>query len=374
MSIPPNIGLEIVDKDNKNLRLKLKFTGLNPDRSTKFYWKVKDNEGNILSDDMFLAEVPKGVSQWTSPYLDEFYLTIDEQTGENVTLEFQGDLIYDIECNVTIDGESTSLVTTGNFKFEVVWRGLPYVVNDSFTYKQTGDFAADIFATLEVVYPYASTIGVKGTLFELYLEDAIGTTLLAKGYLHKAIQNGGRFDGYNNLIFYFDNIGYDGESVDIRFSVLASDGDKYIIKMTNQYYDDNDEIDEIGPSTASLVLSIVSEKPQLKFEVIPEDVYSYDNGRVTGVIINNIKINYADWNAFTTRLSNYYNYPELNIDRSDVIMGERLTASRWNAVIKTLKRYYEANGLELDERIQEVVKGQKITPEIFILVNDAFQY
>jgi hypothetical protein len=55
-------------------------------------------------------------------------------------------------------------------------------------------------------------------------------------------------------------------------------------------------------------------------------------------------------------------------------MGESLTASRWNDVIKTLKWYYEANGLELDERIQEVVKGQKITPEMFILVNDAFQY
>jgi hypothetical protein len=140
--------------------------------------------------------------------------------------------------------------------------------------------------------------------------------------------------------------------------------------MDNAYSDQ-----ESKPSKAeSITLQIFTPKPQLLFEVIPEDVYSYDNGRVTGVIRYNIKIISTDWNTFIAMLRESYNYPKLNVDLSDVSTGESLTASRWNAVIKTLKRYYEANGLELDERIREVVKGQKITPEMFILVNEAFQY
>lgn len=365
-------SVEIIDKDNNACTIKLKFTGLNPESAHRIVWRVIDggSQGQPLSDFMLLGEVPQGKSTWTSDVLSSYYAIIDQETHE-----FVSGFSYDIECSV-MDDDRDYLCTTGVFTFEIVWKGLPYVVNDSFKYKQTGDFAADIFATLDVVYPNASEIGIKGTLFELYLEDATNTTLLAKGYLHEAIKNGGRFEGYDYLTFYFDNIGYDGGSVDIRFSVLANYGDKYIIKMTNQYYDDNDEIDEIGPSTASLVLNIVLEKPQLKFEVIPEDVYSYNNGRVTGVIRNNIKIISTDWNNFISVLENNYNYLELGISWDDVKVsyGERLTANRWNAVIKTLKRYYEVNGMTLDERIQEVIKGQKITPEMFILVNEAFQY
>lgn len=347
---------------------KLKFSNLDPSRQiVSIDIQVNPYEARDVITD---STLPKGTTEWTSDFIKSY------RRFENDLIEeaepFLTNLLYVILCNIFYTDGALEVWSADVYIENNILNDYPYVNN--FGFLQTGKDTADIFATLEVVYPYASIIGVKGTLFELYLEDDTSTTLLAKGYLHEAIRNGGRFDGYNNLIFYFDNISYDGGSVDIRFSVLANNGDKYIIKLTNQY---NNDISDIGPSVASIVLYILSgETPNLRFQFIANDIYKYDSGRVKGVIKNNIKISSYDWNNFISVLENNYNYPELGISWDDVKVsyGESLTASRWNAVIKTLKRYYEANGLELDERIQEVVKGQKITPEIFILVNDAFQY
>ena len=367
MSIPPAIYVEVVEKDNNNCTIKLRFTGLNPDKSTKIYWLVYDGSGNALSDDMLLEEVPKGYSTWTSPVLSQFYLTIDEETGRNVYTDFTSGFSYDIWCNVTVDGEQTSFCSTGPFEFEIVWRGLPYVSN--FTFKQTGDESADISCRLNTVYSTASETGIIGTKFQLYLETSTDTMLLADGYLHEAIKNNGAFPGYNYIVFRFDYIGYDGESVDMSFSVLAQHGDKYIIRMTNQYYDDGD----IGPSTASIVLDIVSRKtPKILYESIPEDVYSYDGGRVTGKIYGNISIKAEDWNDFIAILQQYYDHSGIDWGRIYAVEGEGLTAERWNAVIRTLKKHYDLNGNVLDDKIQEVIKGQRIYPEMIMRVNHAF--
>jgi hypothetical protein len=345
---------------------KLNFSNLDPNRQiASIDIQVNPYEArDVITDN----PLPKGTTEWTSDFIKSY------RRFENDLIEeaepFLTNLLYVIICNISYTDGALEVWSANVYIENDILNDLPYVTN--FVFLQTGDDTADISATLNTVYTYAGITETKGTLFELFLEDTSGTTLLAKGYLHEAIQNGGVFDGYNNLIFYFDNIGYDGGSVDIKFSVLATNGDKYTIRITNKYT----SIPDRGPSTASIVLYIISdETPNLRFQFIANDSYSYDGSRVTGVVKDNIVISAYDWNNFISVLENYFNYSELGINWNDIKSqaGESLTANRWNAVIKTLKRYYDTKGVILDNRIQEVVKGQKITPEMFILVNEAFK-
>lgn len=342
---------------------KLKFSNLDPNRQiASIDIQVDPYEARDVITD---APLPKGTTEWTSDFIKSY------RRFENDLIEeaepFLTNLLYVIICNISYTDGALEVWSANVYIENDILNDLPYVTN--FVFLQTGNNTADISATLNTVYTYAGITETKGTLFELFLEDTSGTTLLAKGYLHEAIQNGGIFDGYNNLIFYFDNIGYDGGSVDIKFSVLATNGDKYTIRITNKYY----SIPDLGPSTASIVLYIVSQiKPELLYESIPEDVYSYDNGRVTGKIYDNISIKTEDWNSFIAVLQQYYDSQGRDWSRIYAEKGEGLTAERWNAVISTLKQYYEANGYLLDPQIQEVRQGQHIYPEMIMRVNHAF--
>lgn len=361
MATEPKV--EIYQKDNDAGGFRVRLYDLDASTGAIFMWNITV-AGSAVSEDYY-GSVKAGKSEWISPWIYGYYPKSNEgEFPEYIT--FQHDLLYGATFSVST-GDLVTYVVSGTFKFNVVYEGEPYVTD--FKFKQTDNTGnGTISCTLNTVYPIVSEIGIKGTWFYLKYKpaDSDEEILFCDVWLHKALSTGNW--NYYPLTAEIDR--FDEQKVHLKWDVFGQTGDTYTIEMVNAYYEQ-----AAKPSRpASIILQILTPKPQLLFEVIPEDIYSYDNGRVTGVIKNNIKIISTDWNTFMARLRENYNYPELNIDWTDVNMGEGLTASRWNAVIKTLKRYYEAKGLELDERIQEVVKGQKITPEMFILVNDAFQY
>lgn len=116
------------------------------------------------------------------------------------------------------------------------------------------------------------------------------------------------------------------------------------------------------------------ELTKISLKYICEDTnYSYD-GRVLGVIKNNIKISAMDWNAFIDGI-NILKAKVGGIDSNlHVLAGQEFTASLWNNVVYAVWFLYDKCNETRPKNVVEVNSRQRIDASIIDSVNNALEY
>ena len=369
--------VEITYKDDNEAYFQFTVSGLDPSTGGYFDWWIESGTDYQISQKQFV-NVDKGQDTWTSNIQYGYYPP--HGIGEHpLFCNFQHELVYAVVIilytgDYNSFGDKLPSYLRAEFQFDANFKGMPYVTD--LTYKQLpySENDIEITCTFNTVDPFASEIGAIGTKFELWLQsegqEAVRNIV---GYFHEAIQNGNwnpPLDGWSAV----QHEGSDNQIYDVKWRMTVSHGDKIIIRLSNEYYDqETGKKVVLGPSTSVIDVNLLSAtKPFITYSYLQQADYSYDGGRVSGIINGAISIKTEDWNSFIAVLQQYYDNSGIDWDIIKAKKGEGLTAERWNAVIRTLKQYYEANGYLLDDRIQEVQKGQRIYPEMIMRVNHAF--
>lgn len=359
--------VEITYKDDEEAHFSFTVYNLDPDSGAIIEWYLMSPGGSQLNDAQTVY-VNKGEESWTSPVITGYYEKSNEGEHPPFTY-FQHDLVYTVYCSIST-GKYNAYVAGSAFIF-YPGAGVPYVTEWKYTLVEGTQSDIEITSVFNMVYPYIMEIGVLGTWFELFVEASDSTYSKVKdGWFHDAINDENFLPSWEAV----QDVVYDEHTYRVKWRMLVQHGDKVIIRLSNKYRDvDTGATTTLGPNTTVIEVNITSvAKPFLMFYHVDQADYSYDGGRVSGVINGAISIKTEDWNSFIAVLQQYYDSQGRDWSRIYAEKGEGLTAERWNAVISTLKQYYEANGYLLDDRIQEVQKGQRIYPEMIMRVNHAF--
>lgn len=362
--------VEITYKDDNEAYFQFTVSGLDPSTGAIFEWFITSGGGVPISESK-IVRLDGGETSWTSDMIYGYYPP--HGIGEHpLFCNFQHELVYYVQITIST-GDYIAYVDSAELQFDANFKGMPYVTD--LTYKQLpySENYIEITGTFNTVDPFASEIGAIGTKFELWLQsEGQEAVRYIEGYFHEAIK-----DNWNPPLAGWQatqHEGSDNQRYDVKWQMLVTHGDKIIIRLSNEYYDQETGKKVIlGPSTSVIEVNLLSAtKPFITYSYLQQADYSYDGGRVSGVINGAISIKTEDWNSFIDVLQQYYDSQGRDWSRIYAEKGEGLTAERWNAVISTLKQYYEANGYLLDDRIQEVQKGQRIYPEMIMRVNHAF--
>ncbi len=335
-------------------------------------WKIL-GVGDSVSKE-YVHIISQGASDFASQSINGYYpLTNEGEYSEFIN--FQHELNYTLACNISSEKVSQYLIYE-TFFFEA--SHIAPIIRNAYGY-QTQDGLDDTSTNGEIscffdnVYFDNGEIDVIGTLCTLYKRPSGSDTfqVIASDYLHNCRVEQSPF--YNWQINLHDS---DKRDADIIIPLEdISHGDTFRIQVTNQYT--NLIPGEEYTHYVDVALNVVSiDMPHLYYGYTEEKKFSLENGRIKGIIKGAISILHGDWYWFINNLEHYNAIYELNIDVSDVYgeRGDALTADKWNKVIKVLKAYYDKKHYLLDDRITEVSAGNKITPEIIDLVNEAFKY
>ena len=375
--------IEIVNKNDDEATFSIKIKNLQKNSSTRIFWYVSAPGGEVLSSEEFLDEVPAGNTEYTSDTIDSYYPPYE--IGEKpLKRYFERDLLYIIQCIIIIDNDRYGIydyLDGANLHFKVVWQGRPYV--RSFNIRQSSSSGDAIFdCKFSTVIPEATIIdGViyPQTYVELFAINNDGSPYRYSEFkLDEFIYEK---DHPERLKFPYLQIDVsDVASGEMSMSwqmLVGSVGDtaQYYFRLTNSYRNLEDGSEYSYTYTSPKVsISIIGEelaKPILYY-TSENTPYEYDNGRVKGIIRNNVKITAYYWNEFANALIVMLNFKNIFIPNITVVQGQSFTAELWNNVLSCVRALCTDVGVDVPSSLTEnVVPRQVILHEYVDDVNEA---